>query len=100
MMKALRVKIPNSNPSKSVFRFILLYTCAQVDLNYQATNQLAFVTLITNDGETYTFNKHMPSYEFELFQFRYTKFLNSDELFFNLSEFQLSQNKMGPFLLL
>ena len=91
-MKALRVKIPDSNPNKSVFRFILLYKCAQIDLNYQEVDQLARVQLVTYDGDTYTLNRHMPSYEFELLQFRYLKFINSDELFFNFSDFQLGQS--------
>ncbi len=89
-MKALRIRIPDANPSKNIFRFILLYKCAQIDLNYQAFDQLAIVHLLTTSGETYTLNRYMPSYEFESFQSRYLKFINSDELFFNLSDFNLS----------
>ena len=88
-MKALRVKIPDANPSKSVFRFILLYKCAHVNLKYEEVDQLALVQLVTEEGEDLVFNRHMPSYEFELFHFRYIKFINSDEMFFNLSDFHI-----------
>lgn len=49
-MKALRIRIPDTNPSKNVFRFILLYKCAQIDLNYQAFDQLAIVHLLATSG--------------------------------------------------
>jgi len=32
----------------------------------------------------------MLSFEYELFKYRYSKFIDSDELFFNLSDFQIS----------
>jgi hypothetical protein len=89
-MKALRIRIPDANPSKNIFRFILLYKCAEIELNYQASDQLAIVQLLTTVGETCTLTRYMPSYEFESFQSRYLKFINSDELFFNLSDFNLS----------
>jgi hypothetical protein len=88
-MKAFRIRIPDTNPGKNVFRFILLYKCTHIDLNYQVLDQLAIVQLLTTIGETYTLNRFMPSYEFESFQSRYLKFINSDELFFNLSDFNL-----------
>lgn len=53
-MKTLRIRIPDTNPSKNIFRFILLYKCAQIDLNYHAADQLAFVQLLIIVGETYT----------------------------------------------
>ena len=96
-MKALRIRIPDANPTKNVFRFILLYKCAQIDLNYQASGQLAIVQLLTTIGETYTLHRYMPWYEFELFQSRYLKFINSDELFFNLSDFNLSADLLSSF---
>jgi hypothetical protein len=89
-MKALRIRIPDTNPSKNVFRFILIHKCAHIDLNYHAEEQLALVQLLTIVGDSYTLNRFMPSYEFELFQFRYLKFIHSDELFFNLSDFDVS----------
>lgn len=57
-MKALRIRIPDTNPSKNVFRFILLYKYAQIDLTYHAADQLALVQLLTTVGEIYTLNAH------------------------------------------
>lgn len=93
-MKALRIRIPDTSVSKNVFRFIIVGKCAHIDLNYQTIGQLAFVQVLTNDGENFTLNKFMPLYDFDLFQSRYLKFINSDELFFNLSEFEVNLNPM------
>jgi hypothetical protein len=89
-MKTLRVKIPNDQISKSAYHFISIDKCSQIILDYQLDSSITSILINTVEGEEYKLLKTMLSFEYELFKYRYSKFIDSDELFFNLSDFQIS----------
>jgi hypothetical protein len=88
-MKSLRVKIPDVQTSKSAFHFISIAKCSEIKLGYESDSSLTSILIHTFEGEKYTLLKTMLSFEYELFKYRYLKFIDSDELFFNLSDFQI-----------
>lgn len=89
-MKTLRVKMPNDQISKSAFHFISIDKCSQIKLDYQMDTSVTSILINTFEGKEYKLLKIMLTFEYELFKYRYAKFIASDELFFNLSDFQIS----------
>lgn len=86
-MKALRVKIPDDHTKNSVFQFISITKCSLIKLDYQLDTSVASILIHTIEGEEYKLFKIMLPFEYNLFKYNYSKFTDSDKLFFNLSDF-------------
>ena len=86
-MKAFRVKKIQEKTGAISFEFILMAKCRQVTLEYHAQELKALIHFDFVEGDSYTLYKEMYKMEYELFKSRYYKFIQSDKLFYNLSDF-------------
>jgi len=86
-MKAFRVKSSYEKTDSISFEFIFLSKCKKVSIDYDPARLLAYIYFHFPEGNSFTLCKNMNSLEYELFKFRYHKFIQSDELFCNLSDF-------------
>jgi hypothetical protein len=90
-MKAFRIKVSQENNLNSRFRFLLLSECSILEINYNIENQESNITIQTIHTNHYTFSKKMNYLDFMVFEIKFLRFKDSDELFFNLGDFYLSE---------
>jgi len=89
-MKAFRIKYCEENNLNNTFKFILLSECSNIKINYSVESQESLITIQTIQTNNYRFIKTMNHHEFILFEAKFLRFQNSDEIFFNLGDFYLT----------
>jgi hypothetical protein len=88
-MKAFRIKLSKVNSLDYKFKFLLLSECSMLKINYNIENQESQISIQTIHTNHYILSKKMNYLDFVLFEIKFLRFKDSDELFFNLGDFYL-----------
>lgn len=94
IMKALRIKNSDQALNLSRFEIVLLKDIANHHLDYQLANNEAFFRLELHRGEQILLSLACYEPQYDNFKLRWERFQQSEDYYFNLSEWRLNKIKI------